>query len=164
MSIRKGAYYLFEAIQELKGLDLEFWIIGKIDNEVTDLYEILKKLPNVKFFGHVDHYKLKDLIEKCSVAIHPSLEEGQSMVINQVMKVGVPFIATPNSGAEELVTHLKTGIIVDPKSTMALSKAISNLFNNRDKLRTLTDNVAEMGVIENSWEAYGERYLYFLRK
>ncbi len=159
LSIRKGAYYLFEAIQELKSLDIEFWFIGKIDNEVTDLYNILKKLPNVKFFGHVDHYKLNDLIEKCSVAIHPSLEEGQSMVINQVMKVGVPFIATPNSGAEELITHLKTGIIVEPKSTMVLSKAISNLFNNRDKLRKLTDNVAEMGIIENSWDAYGARYL-----
>ena len=161
-SIRKGAYYLFEAIQELKSLDLEFWFIGKIDTEVIELYEVLKKLPNVKFFGHVNHYELNDLIKKCSVAIHPSLEEGQSMVINQVMKVGVPFIATPNSGAEELVTHLKTGIIIKPRSTVELSKAISNLYNNREDLQKLTENVEVMELIENSWEAYGERYLNFL--
>lgn len=163
-SIRKGAYYLFEAIQELKSLDMEFWFIGKIDTEVIELYEVLKKLPNVKFFGHVNHYELNSFIEKCSVAVHPSLEEGQSMVINQVMKVGVPFIATPNSGAEELITHLKTGIIIEPKSTIELSKAISNLYNNRADLRKLTENVEGMALIENSWEAYGVRYLNFLIK
>ena len=161
-SIRKGAYYLFEAIQELKSRDVEFWIIGKVENEVSDLYEDLKKIPNVKFFGHVNHYQLSDLIEKCSVAIHPSLEEGQSMVINQVMKVGLPLIATPNSGAEEIVTHSKTGLIIKPKSTTEIVNAVVNLYENKSILHTLTLNVEKLLIEENSWEAYGERYLNFL--
>jgi glycosyltransferase involved in cell wall biosynthesis len=161
-SIRKGAYYLYNAVKELQNLDLDFWFIGKIDSEVKELFNELKKLGNVRFFGHINHYELKSLIEQCSIALHPSLEEGQSMVINQVMKVGIPFVATPNSGAEELVVHLNNGIIIEPSSTIELVNAVKQLYLNRADLRRLTENLENMDVLGNSWEAYGNRYLEFL--
>jgi glycosyltransferase involved in cell wall biosynthesis len=158
-SIRKGAYYLFDAINELVKYNIEFWFIGKTEPEVTHLMIELKKLEAVKFFGHVNHYELNSLIEQCSIAVHPSLEEGQSMVINQVMKVGVPFIATPNSGAEELVVNNLNGVIIEPKSSEAIVDAILDLYLNREKLKFLTRNVEEMNLVDNSWDSYGKRYV-----
>jgi glycosyltransferase involved in cell wall biosynthesis len=161
-SIRKGAYYLTEAIEKLKNEEIEFWFIGNVDFDVQDLKDDLMKYENVKFFGHVNHYELSGYIEKCSVAIHPSLEEGQSMVINQVMKVGVPFIATPNSGAEELITHNENGIIIPAKSGEAISNSILSLKNSNLKLMNLTKKVRQMQISDNSWEAYGKRYIEFM--
>ena len=161
-SIRKGAYYLTEAIKKMKNEEIEFWFIGNVDSDVHDLKVDLMKFNNVKFFGHVNHYELSDYIEKCSVAIHPSLEEGQSMVINQVMKVGVPFIATPNSGAEELIIHNENGIIIPEKCSEAIFNSTLSLKNNNLKLMNLTKRVRQMQISDNSWEAYGKRYIEFM--
>ena len=161
-SIRKGAYYLTEAIEKLKNEEIEFWFIGNVDFDVQDLKVRLMKYENVKFFGHVNHYELSGYIEKCSVAVHPSLEEGQSMVINQIMKVGVPFIATPNSGAEELIAHNENGIIIPAKSSEAISNSILSLKNSNLKLLNLTRKVRQMPISHNSWEAYGKRYIEFM--
>jgi glycosyltransferase involved in cell wall biosynthesis len=162
-SIRKGAYYLYEAIKNIKQLNIEFWFIGKVDQEVIFLSNELKNMDNVTFFGHINHYDLNSLINQCSVAIHPSIEEGQSMVINQVMQCGVPFIATPNSGAEELIIDEFNGIIIPAMSSSLISAAIVNLYSKPLLLRRLSSNIMQTTIKENTWESYAKRYINILK-
>src|SRR5690606_21961386 len=91
LSIRKGLPYLFQALHLLT-IDprlYDVWFIGSITTEVRHLVPKYEKT-NWKFFGHVNHQDLPHLISQASVAIHPSLEEGLSMVIPQLMAAGTP--------------------------------------------------------------------------
>lgn len=162
-SIRKGAYYLYEAINEIKHLNIEFWFIGKVDQEVKFIYDELNTKKNVTFFGHINHYKLNSLINQCSVALQPSIEEGQSMVINQVMQCGIPYIATPNSGAEELIIDNFNGIIIPAMSSSSISSAIVDLYNKPSLLRHLSSNILKTTIKENTWDSYGNRYIKILK-
>jgi glycosyltransferase involved in cell wall biosynthesis len=162
-SIRKGAYYLYEAIKNIKQLNIEFWFIGKVEQEVVFLFNELKNMDNVTFFGHINHYDLNSLINQCSVAIHPSIEEGQSMVINQVMQCGVPYIATPNSGAEEVIINEFNGIIIPAMSSSSISGAIVNLYSKPLLLKRLSSNIMQTTIKEITWESYAKRYINILK-
>lgn len=161
-SIRKGAFYLSEAIEKLIDQNIEFWFVGSISEETLFLKKKLSKYSRVKFFGHINHYELSEIIGECSVAIHPSIEEGQSMVLNQVMKVGVPFIATPNSGAEELISHMENGLIIETANSVAISDAILKLNEDDNLYNYIIENLRKMNLLDNSWDAYGKRYFNFL--
>jgi glycosyltransferase involved in cell wall biosynthesis len=162
-SIRKGAFYLSEAIEKLIDQNIEFWFVGSISEETLILKKELSKNSRVKFFGHRNHYELSEIIRECSVAIHPSLEEGQSMVLNQVMKVGVPFIATANSGGEELITHMENGLIIETANSCAISDAILKLKEDDNLYNIIIDNLRKMNSLDNSWDEYGIRYFNFLK-
>jgi glycosyltransferase involved in cell wall biosynthesis len=162
VSVQKGFYYLAEAINSLKDKNIEFWIIGGVDDELKVAFETIKNNSNVFYFGHINHYDLVNYIQKCDLGIQPSLQEGLSMVITQILKVGLPVIATPNSGAEELIINGWNGIIIPAKSSKDIVDVISDLFLDREKLNFLTENVENMKSDENSWKTYGERYLKIL--
>jgi glycosyltransferase involved in cell wall biosynthesis len=113
LSIRKGLPYLFQALSELK-LDrnlYEVWFIGHIDAEIKTLIPRFQQ-NNWKFFGFINHYELANLMSQCSIAVQPSLEEGMSMVIPQLMACGTPVIATTNTGGEDFITDGVNGFII----------------------------------------------------
>lgn len=164
ISIQKGFYYLAGAIENLQNRDIEFWLIGAVDDDVRAILNRLITLPNVNYFGHIDHYELVNYIQQCDIGIQPSLQEGLSMVIPQMMKVGLPVVATPNSGAEELIIDNYNGIIIPARSSAAIVDVLLNLLLDRQVLKSLAKNVIDINMESNSWVGYGNRYKKILMK
>ena len=162
ISIQKGFYYLAEAMRNLTNFNIEFCLIGSVDDDISAEFELVKKLLNVCYLGHIDHYELVNYIQDCDVGVQPSLQEGLSMVIPQMMKVGLPVIATPNTGADELIINDYNGVIIPARSSAAIVDAILKLFFDSAKLKFLTRNVSKTNMENNSWDAYGHRYLIML--
>ncbi len=163
LSIRKGLFYLFEA---LCGLSIpkekfEVLFIGSIEKSMEPIIEKFKK-ENWKFPGHINHYELKEHLVQCDVGIQPSLEEGLSMVIPQLLACGVPMIITPNTGGENMVTDGENGFVVPVRSSAAITEKIELLYNDRQKLQEMKNRAAQTAKENFTWDAYGDRYEKFL--
>ncbi|MCB0518002.1 MAG: glycosyltransferase family 4 protein [Lewinellaceae bacterium] len=164
LMIRKGLAYMFEAIRQLNIPEdqLEIWFIGKVDDDLKQTVEKYTR-PNWKFFGHMNYYDLPKYIAACDVAVQPSLEEGLSMVIPQIMGCGVPVIATTNTGGEDVISDGENGFIVPIKDPAAIAGKIERLFEDKMLLGEMKAAAAEITKRDFSWDNYGERYAGFLR-
>jgi glycosyltransferase involved in cell wall biosynthesis len=163
LSIRKGLVYLFKALAELDIPinDFDVWFIGKIEPELAATVEKYKK-SNWTFFGQVDHYQLKSYLSKCHVGVQPSVEEGLSMVIPQMMACGVAMIVTPNSGGENIIEDEVNGFIVPTRTYKSIGEKIEQLFKMPGKLLSVGFEAKKSIRSRFLWNDYGTRYLGFL--
>lgn len=165
LSIRKGLIYLFEALEKINipKSQIEVWFIGSIDKELSVIIES-KKQSNWTFKGHVNHYELQKFIIQCDVAIHPSIEEGLSMVIPQIMACGVPVIATTNTGGSDIIENDVNGMIVPIRSADAIATKIDILYNNPAKLAAMKLAASKITSAGITWDNYGKIYTQFINK
>ncbi|MFQ5446054.1 MAG: glycosyltransferase family 4 protein [Saprospiraceae bacterium] len=165
LTIRKGLIYLFKALKKLDsaGVPFEAWFIGKVDEEMKSIVGKYAR-PNWKFFGHINFYDLPRHISACDVAVHPSLEEGLSMVITQLLGCGVPVIATTNTGGEDVIEDGKNGYIVPIRDPQAIAGKIQLLYEDPERLRLMKFHAANSEKTELSWDNYGLRYAKFLHQ
>lgn len=164
LNIRKGLIYLFKALHKLTIPEAAFSVhfIGSTDKEFREYVQKWKK-PNWVFHGHVDHYKLPGLLEGMDVGVQPSLEEGLSMVIPQMMSCGVPVIASTNTGGEDIIEEGKTGFIVPVRSPDHIQAALMKFFHNPG-LAEQMGTAARTAVQKRfSWDDYGARYIHLLK-
>ncbi len=163
LSIRKGLIYLFEALQLLSipEDEIDVWFIGNPEPDFVAFMEKYKK-NNWKFLGHINHYELEPLLATCDAGVQPSLEEGLSMVIPQMMSCGIPVIITPNTGGENIVQDGINGFVVPIRDPQAIADKITVLFSNPDTLQQMRKAAA--ATIQNgfTWNDYGNRYLQHL--
>lgn len=76
---------------------------------------------------------IPELLAEVAVSVLPSVEaEGLSNVLLESMAVGVPVVATRVGGAAEAVVNGVTGLLVPPRDTPALARAIGHLLVQRD--------------------------------
>jgi glycosyltransferase involved in cell wall biosynthesis len=163
LTIRKGLIYLFEALQKLPLAQDKFeaWFIGKVDEEMKSTVEKYAR-PNWKFFGHVNHYELPAHISACDVAVHPSLEEGLSLVTLQMLGCGVPVISTTNTGGEDIIEEGESGFIVPIRDAGAIAEKIMLLFEDRERLAKMKTSASQATSRSFSWDDYGRRYTAFI--
>lgn len=163
LTVQKGLVYLFEALRQLSISveHFEVWFVGSISDEIR-LSADSNTQPNWFFKGHVLHYDLPALISQCDIAVQPSLQEGLSMVIPQMLGCGIPVIATTNTGGENIIQDGETGFIVPIRSPEAIREKIHFLYRNPKKLAEMKHNAAESVNKGFTWDDYGERYITFL--
>lgn len=160
LTIRKGLVYFFEALIQLSIPIEEFdvWFIGNIDPDLESSIDKYKQR-NWRFLGHKNHYELKDYLNKCHVGVQPSLEEGLSMVIPQMMACGISMIVTPNSGGENIIENDVNGYVVPIRTPLAIKEKIELLYKDRKELSRIS--ASAVASIQNgfTWDDYGNRYL-----
>ncbi len=162
-TIRKGLIYLYEALNSLKipKNQYEVWFIGSVAEEMKLTIKQYQQV-NWKFFGHINHYELAKFISSCDIAIQPSIEEGLSMVIAQILSCGIPIIATTNSGAQDIIDDGVNGFIIPIRSANDIKEKIEYLFNNKEKLNGM--KISAKNTKNIMWIDYGNRYSNFLEK
>jgi glycosyltransferase involved in cell wall biosynthesis len=123
MHIMKGLNYLLEAVERLPFAKLK--IIGEKG-------EIVKQ--NVEYLGTKTGTDLVKEIQNCSVLILPSLAHMESfgMVLLEAMACKVPVIGTAIGGIPEVIENGVDGLIIPPKSTADLEKAIRKILTNKE--------------------------------
>jgi len=135
----KGINYLLEAISLLKNKyeHLKFLIVG--EGEIKE--ELLRQCRNlsveryVEFLGYRND--IPELMSKSHVFILPSLVEGLPLVIVEAMLAGRCIISTAVGGVPEIITHGKTGFLIDPGNSDELANSIMTLIENRQLLVNL---------------------------
>jgi len=128
----KGIDFLLEALAHLFlcGIECRLTICGEgpEGNALKQLTNHLGLADRVSFRGHVKWGKdLDEVYRETDILIHPSLSEGVPKVILEAMAKGVAIVATAVGGVPGVITDADNGILVQPKSSRAISDAVIKL-------------------------------------
>jgi glycosyltransferase involved in cell wall biosynthesis len=160
LSIRKGLIYLFQALGQLKiPMDqFEVWFLGSVDNDIRSTIAQYKK-ENWTFYGHINHYDLQSFLVKCDVGVQPSVEEGLSMVIPQMMSCGIVPIVTTNTGGGNIIKSEISGFVIPIRDPEIITEKIYSLFYDRERLNKMSEAAVSAVSSGFTWDDYGDRYM-----
>ncbi|MFH1835639.1 MAG: glycosyltransferase family 4 protein [Methanobacteriota archaeon] len=138
--VEKGIDYLVGAVPDVldKLDDVSFLFLGggfdeHVVSDWIDNEKLSRKVFNVPYVP----YELMPYAYLASdVLVQPSLAEGLSRSILEAMACGLPIIASDVGGNPELVSP-ENGLLVEPKSSKAISDAIIQVFSSPSKLRLM---------------------------
>jgi colanic acid/amylovoran biosynthesis glycosyltransferase len=109
-----------------------------------ELFYFLKNLvnkleisKNVIWHGWLKGKSLINKLRTLDVYVAPyktardGAKDSMTMILKEVMALGIPVVSTTNSAIPELITHEKHGLLVPEKNPVALSSEIENLIENK---------------------------------
>lgn len=146
----RGYEYLIKSVENYK--DMTILIVGKVWDK--DTYNSVKKSiqnkPNFRLItGWIPNQEIQIYFNACDVVVLPYTDITTSGVIPLAYAFKKPVVASAIGGIKDVVSE-KTGILVPPKDSVALRKAINSIF---------TKDIANMGIHayefaqnELSWE------------
>jgi len=122
----KGFEYLIEAIPIVKKkfplISVEIIGDGSERNKLILKVKELKLEHNVSFLGSKkEGYKY---IKHWRAFILPSVSEPFGIAALEAMASGVPLVASKGGGLKDIITDKKNGLLVPPRNSEALAKAI----------------------------------------
>lgn len=158
----KGLTYSIEAFSLMKDLDLSYVIWGEGDERKKLEELVVKHGLEEKIFlqGSVPEAAL--LMKAFDYFLLPSLSEALGYVILEAGRAEIPVIATSVGGIPEIIEDMKSGILVHPKNTKDIARAIRFMAQNKDKnavmARALKETVSSkfslVSMIENTARIY----------
>jgi glycosyltransferase involved in cell wall biosynthesis len=143
----KGNRYLVEAAKLLSDLqDVHVVFLGD-GREREALRLRAKRFGNadrIHFLGHVDD--VRPYLVAATVYVQPSLSEGLAKSVIEAMAYALPTVSTRSGGAEELLEHDRTGVLVPTRNAAALASSIRNLVES-------PDHAKQLGLAAKAWLA-----------
>ena len=137
---QKGHRYLIEAVSRLPKPYLErlrIFLLGE-----GSLAGILKskvreaRLENhFIFLGH--SAEVPEFLSFCDFLVLPSLWEGMPLVVLEAYSAGKPVVATDIPGTNEVVKPGETGLLVPPRSSLLLAKALVQMMDHPEQIKTM---------------------------
>jgi glycosyltransferase involved in cell wall biosynthesis len=145
--VEKGIFEAAEASKILKdrGIDHEMWFSAGIDQgnpwslTQRDLEDIERQNTCVKFIGY--HPSVVPLYEACDIVCLPTrYREGLPTALIEASACGRPIVTCNNVGCREIIVHEETGLMVPPRSPVALADALARLLHDETLAETLRQN------------------------
>ncbi len=146
----KGLEYVIKALSRLikhpakddpRGLSSSagfvFVVIGG-GEEQESLKEVIKKEgleENVFLIGYKENASL--LLKAFDVFLLPSIKEGLPYVLLEAGMANLPSIASATGGIPEIIDDMKTGILVKPKDSKEIGKAITYFVENKARMKEM---------------------------
>jgi glycosyltransferase involved in cell wall biosynthesis len=81
----------------------------------------------VEWWGH--RADMERVLQEATIVVLPSYREGLPKVLLEAASCGNPLVATDVPGCREIVRHGSNGLLVPPRDSGALSKAIARLLD-----------------------------------
>jgi len=134
----KNLLYAIPYIIEHSNIQISIQLIGSGPQE-SELRYLCRELAIndwVKFNGWLSKKDLiKYLLNNIDVLVLPSKQnEGLPNCIIEAMLCGLPIISTKVQGAAELIDNGKTGLLVPPRDSYSLARAILFMINSPNEL------------------------------
>jgi glycosyltransferase involved in cell wall biosynthesis len=157
--LRKGHQYLFRAFELVKKRlpDAELICVGQYK---TDFRHERPRWEGT--FRHIPHLSLADLatlLQSCTAFVFPSQEEGFARVLPMAMAVGLPIIASHQSGATTLVKDGVQGIIIRAQDPQHIADAMVRIASDPKLNQKMGEASLQKGATKNTWQDYGDRLL-----
>ncbi len=161
----KGIREFVKASEEIKKKhpEIEFWILGPIDNDNPSgvpkekINEWVKK-GIVKYLGFKED--VRPYIAKSSAIILPSYKEGMPRSLIEAIVMGKPIITTDVPGCRDICINGKNGFLIPPKNVKLLISTIEKfILLSSNERKSLSYNSRLLGIEKfNSIQAVN-RYL-----
>lgn len=137
--------------------DIIFLIAGEGDEKkkLEEMAESFGIEKNIYFLGFVrDKYSFFNAID---INVLTSISESFPYVILEAARLSVPTVSTKTGGIPEIIKDDYTGYLFPIGNYKSLSRYLLDLYDNRDKLKELGDNIKREVVEKYSHLSMGER-------
>ena len=171
-----NAQFDAKKIKQEFGIPLDSPVVGKIarlfplkghDQLMDAAPEIVKRIPNVRFFligdgillehleerarkygildnfvfaGLIDRTRIPEMISAMDVVVHTSLREGLARVLPQSLAMGKPCVSFDIDGAREVVINDKTGYLVEAFDSVGLANGVVRLLEDKELRKQFGEN------------------------
>lgn len=165
-----------EAVKKEFGIPPGAPVVGKIarlfplkghDQLMDAAAEIVKRVPNVRFFligdgmllehlqkraseqgildnfvfaGLIDRTRIPEMISAMDLVVHTSLREGLARVLPQALAMGKPCVSFDIDGAREVVIDDHTGYLVEAFDSTGLADRVAHLLENPSLRKQFGEN------------------------
>ncbi len=147
ISPSKGYEYLIEGFKKVVRQNpyLKLKIVGAPDKAKMDYFQHLKTLVNrfslnhnVEFCGF--RQDVENVLSEAKIAVSPSIiDEAFPRAVLEASACGIPIVATEVGGVSEIIENEINGIMVEPKNSEAIARAILKLADDT----ALADTIAQ---------------------
>ena len=165
----KGINELVEAVNLLhtKYSNIKLLLIGRFENIGNPISDITKKIIDEGDFiiATGSQLNIVPFLSITDLFVFPSYREGFGLSLMEAGAMNVPSVASNIPGCNEVIIDGLTGLLIEPRSTLAIIESIEKLYNDRELLDYLKSNCRK-SIIERYeqnqlWQHYRE---YYLRK
>ena len=160
LSPRKGHIHLLEALALIKSsLDnVEVRIIGdgEMREELEHLVNILG-LSMVYFYG--SRNDIPELLSESDIFVLPTLNDNLPISIIEAMFGQQAIITSRCGGIEEIIHHLKTGLLIQPGASLKLASHLLLLIQEPDLRKFLAKNAQEYALANLTAESMVKKIL-----
>jgi starch synthase len=162
VGLRKGHPHLVEAFRILGTAHASLTLVGAITPGWHE--RLLLSQDGIRVTGAVSRERVVRELNRASIFVLASVEDGFGLVIAQAMATGLPVIATSATGVRELVTDGVEGIVVAPSDAQALANAIESLLTDPERGRAM--GAAGRRKVESlgGWARYGRQVVQAFRE
>jgi teichuronic acid biosynthesis glycosyltransferase TuaC len=152
----KGMRELLSAMKDIQEKYIELLIVGAgADYEFFKNYAEEKKIENTKFLGPIYGDKKLLYLSACDCLILPSYTESCPVSIMEAIARNLPVIATDVGGIPLMIENGREGIIIKPKSSKEITKAIREILKWKKKdIKRYADRYRWKSIIENTVKDY----------
>jgi len=143
---RKGYSYLIRAFAEVQSAFPGARLVFAGSGEVKQAQALCRELDienRVEFLGWIGEPERTRELEKASIFVLPSFQEGLPMGVLEAMAFGLAVITTPVGGIADVVTNEQTGLLVNPGDAGEIAQGLRTLLADRDRVRKLGDAAAQ---------------------
>jgi glycosyltransferase involved in cell wall biosynthesis len=115
-------------------------------------------LQNIEFKGLVDHDQILPLYDAADICLNGSLIDNQPLSLLEAFACGLPVVTTDAGGIPDIVTHERSGLMVQCKDHQAMAEAALRLLSDAGLAQRITSRAREE-CAKYSWEAVREQWL-----
>lgn len=156
----KGIINLLEAarICSDKGYKFKYLLVGPLEENSNKLNKnILSQYEDiVDVLG--TRNDILNLLETSDAFVLPTFREGFSRVLLEAAAVGLPIISTNVTGVRDFTRHNQEAILIEPKNSKALAKAMIEIATNKELADKLAENALKH-VKQFSLENVSKQYI-----
>jgi glycosyltransferase involved in cell wall biosynthesis len=110
---------------------------GPEHERLASLAEALGVAGKVTFTGRLDNEHIPELYRQADVFINPSLVDNLPISILEALASGVPVVSTEVGGVPYVVEHQRTALLVPPRDSEAMARAVLELLDDPAKAERL---------------------------
>lgn len=148
---------LYSLIEERK-LNYNLIVVG----EGVAKESLQKQMPNAIFAGYMGHEKLANVYASSDVFFFPSVTETFGNVVLEAMASGLPCVVADGGGSKDFIRHGVDGFICQPDDTHDFLKRISQVIEQREFAKQLSEQALETSK-KYIWETLAGEYFEDLR-
>ena len=111
----------------------------------------------IEFVGACDHDRVYAYLRKAHIFVLPSYREAFGIVYAEAMAMGLLTIAVKGEGAEAMIRHGETGLLVEPKNVDDLANVLSMALMAPDEMKLIAVRGREYIYNHFTWRHHAEK-------
>jgi len=115
----------------------------------------------IEFLGKVPTEKFRSLYCEADVFVHPSLYDPAPIAVLEAMSMEKAIVTTYAGGIPEYIRNGVEGLLVEPKNSFQLAKAIINILSDSSSRKRLGQEARKRIEKEFTWDIVAKKTLKF---